>query len=1016
MGMRDTVEGTAAEQLDKDLRQTQATVRSIHERVYFRPLLEAFAGADAEDAALSPEAAAARLTAFGFVDARRTQAAVKELTRGLNRSSRLMQQLLPLLLDWLSQAPDPDLGLLLVRNLLTSGPTSRSLAETFRDSPAAAQSLCTVAGTSRLLGEILTHNPDLVARLPDPARLATRDRDGLVTTAEAALGMREGRTEQQGSLRRWQQRNLLGMAGRDLLGHAQVHEVGNDLTSLAEATLEAALAALEPTIPFAVIGLGRFGGAELAYASDLDVIFVHDAQGASGTDEAKRLATALMRYIGGTTPADRIYDIDADLRPEGRSGPLARSLGAFDVYWREHALTWERQAMTRARVVAGDRALGDAAPRHDRAPRVGRRPRRRGDPRDPAHEGPDRVGAHPAGRGPRLPPQARAGLALRHRVHGPDAPAAVRREGHRHPRRPAGPRRERGHGRRRRRGPGRRLRVLRAGAQPVVPREQRPRRLAADPARAAAVALPVARHHARQPARGLPPRHPPRPHGRRAGLLRPSGALTPPAASHDGRFAHRGDRWTQPPSGPSSTTPWSTPTATSSSTCPPCGTSSATTPAASSPTGSPRSPRRRRCDAGLDVETKRAHGLSRTGWWGVPARNTLDRATAMLPGLLYERLDELGIDVAVLYPTVGLTVMAIDDDEMRRAIARACNRYYAEAYGPYSDRLITVGVIPTYDPDEAIAELDHATGELGLKGFLFGGLVLRPAPGHEGDRTARWVDGLGLDSAHDYDPLWQRCSELGVSPTFHSTGIGFGSRVSPTNYVANHIGNFAAGTEAVCRSLFFGGAMTRFPELRFAFLEGGVAWACNLLADLVSHFEKRNIDALAHYDPRNLDRAQLDDLMARYADGLIAERTDRLDETLGFLSDPDEDPATLDEWAPSGIGSVADIVRVFTEQCFFGCEADDPMNALAFDSARSTPRAPACGRCSPPTSATGTSRTSPACCPRPGSWSRTASSTESSSATSCSATSCGCSPGPTPSSSPAPRSADEVTALLSPSA
>jgi glutamate-ammonia-ligase adenylyltransferase len=270
-----------------------------------------------------------------------------------------MQQLLPLLLDWLSQAPDPDLGLLLVRNLLTSGPTSRSLAETFRDSPAAARSLCAVAGTSRLLGEILSHNPDLVARLPDPGRLATRDREGLVSTAEAAVGMREGRTEQQASLRRWQQRNLLGIAARDLLGHGQVREVGNDLTSLAEATLEAALAALEPTIAFAVIGLGRFGGAELAYASDLDVVFVHDAQGASGTDEAKRLATALMRYVGGTTPADRIYDIDADLRPEGRSGPLARSLGAFDVYWREHALTWERQAMTRARVVAGDHTLGD---------------------------------------------------------------------------------------------------------------------------------------------------------------------------------------------------------------------------------------------------------------------------------------------------------------------------------------------------------------------------------------------------------------------------------------------------------------------------------------------------------------------------------------------------------------------------------------------------------------------------------------------------------------------------------
>ena len=110
-----------------------------------------------------------------------------------------------------------------------------------------------------------------------------------------------------------------------------------------------------------------------------------------------------------------------------------------------------------------------------------------------------------------------------------------------------------------------------------------------------------------------------------------------------------------------------------------------------------------------------------------------------------------------------------------------------------------------------------------------------------------------------------------------------------------------------------------------------MAWACNLLADIVGHFEKRNLEALSHYDPANLDRARLDELMDRYADGPIAARRDRLDETLGFLSDPDEDPATLDEWAPSGIGSVDDIVRVFTDQCFFGCEADDPMNALAFD-------------------------------------------------------------------------------------
>ena len=333
----------------------------------------------------------------------------------------------------------------------------------------------------------------------------------------------------------------------------------------------------------------------------------------------------------------------------------------------------------------------------------------------------------------------------------------------------------------------------------------------------------------------------------------------------------------------------------------------------------------------LDAATRRAQGISRTGWWGVPARNTLDRATAMIPKVLYDRLDSIGIDVAILYPTVGLIPMVLDDEELRRALARACNRYYAECYAEYGDRLLPVGIIPTSTPDEAIAELEYATSELGLRGFLFGGLVLRPTTGHEEVRPARWVDGLGLDSAYDYDPLWRRCADLGISPTFHSTGIGFGSRTSPTNYVANHLGNFAAGSEVVCRSLFLGGVPRRFPDLRFAFLEGGVAWACTLYADLIGHYAKRNRAALGHYDPKMLDRARVEELVRREGPVTFVDRLDRLSEALGFLSDPDEPVDGLDEFARSGITSPETIREVFTGQFFFGCEADDPTNAFAFD-------------------------------------------------------------------------------------
>ncbi|MEY2452171.1 MAG: [glutamine synthetase] adenylyltransferase / [glutamine synthetase]-adenylyl-L-tyrosine [Acidimicrobiaceae bacterium] len=353
LGYTGTVDASAAQRFLRDLRSHQRTVRAIHERLWFRPLLEAFAHDG--DRILTEEAAAARLTAFGFSDVERTRLAVRELTRGLTRSSRLMQQLLPLLLDWLSASPDPDLGLLGLRNLASGPQRSMELATAFRESPEVAQRLCRLLGTSRMLGQLLRRNPDMLESLGDPNEMRLRSRDELVEGTRAAVGWRPDPEERWPALKRFTDREGLRIAAHDVLDLIDVSDVGGALTNLAEATIEAAVSALEPTLPFAVIALGRLGSGELSYASDLDILFVYDGSTPADFAAAERIATTLLRDVGGHRP--HIYDLDADLRPEGKDGPLARTLDGFRTYYEHYAEPWERLAMVRARAVAGDRDL-----------------------------------------------------------------------------------------------------------------------------------------------------------------------------------------------------------------------------------------------------------------------------------------------------------------------------------------------------------------------------------------------------------------------------------------------------------------------------------------------------------------------------------------------------------------------------------------------------------------------------------------------------------------------------------
>jgi predicted TIM-barrel fold metal-dependent hydrolase len=309
--------------------------------------------------------------------------------------------------------------------------------------------------------------------------------------------------------------------------------------------------------------------------------------------------------------------------------------------------------------------------------------------------------------------------------------------------------------------------------------------------------------------------------------------------------------------------------------------------------------------------------------WGTPAKNTLDRATSVLPELLNYRLDQFGIDYALLYPGLPLVALSMEDPVLRRGAARGANRYYAEVFGPYSRRMQAVAAIPAFTPEEAIEELDYAVGTLGLKAVMFAGLITE----QDANGQTR-IRSLGHGSPYDYDPVWRRCQELRVVPTFHTPGRGLATRASPSNYVFNHLGHFAWAQEAICRSLIFGGVPKRFPDLRFAFLEGGVGWGCQLFADMVSHYEKRNRSAMPAYDPGAVDLPLYDELFVRYGPAAmqpsVAERRHH----------PAPSPFTVDEvddFREALIGSPEDIVDMFTRQFYFGCEGDDPLTAVAFD-------------------------------------------------------------------------------------
>ncbi|MEU0900306.1 bifunctional [glutamine synthetase] adenylyltransferase/[glutamine synthetase]-adenylyl-L-tyrosine phosphorylase [Streptomyces massasporeus] len=369
--------------LHREWRRHAGVVRRLHEKLFYRPLLDAVAQLATGEARLSTEAARERMVALGYADPASALRHLEALASGVTRKAAIQRTLLPVLLGWFADSADPDAGLLNFRKVSDALGKTPWYLRLLRDEGAAAQNLARVLSAGRLAPDLLMRAPEAVALLGDGdgGGLEPRPRAHLEQEIYAAVKRADAGAQAVTAARGVRRRELFRTAAADIVGSygteeqpaeadqgALVDRVGGAVSDLTAATLAGTLRAVVrdgwgddlPT-RFAVIGMGRFGGHELGYGSDADVLFVHEPRDGVDEREASQAANKVvseMRRLLQIPSADPPLLIDADLRPEGKSGPLVRTLPSYAAYYRRWALTWESHALLRAEPVAGDEGLG----------------------------------------------------------------------------------------------------------------------------------------------------------------------------------------------------------------------------------------------------------------------------------------------------------------------------------------------------------------------------------------------------------------------------------------------------------------------------------------------------------------------------------------------------------------------------------------------------------------------------------------------------------------------------------
>lgn len=351
---------SGAEDLIERWSRTKLEVRGLHERLFYRPLLSAVAALPDDGLTLSSEQAVARLGAIGFRDPKGALAHIGALTGGVSRRAAIQRHLLPVMLEWFADGADPDYGLLAFRRLSDDLGESYWFLRMLRDSSGAAKRLTNILSSSRFVGVLLERIPEAAAWLDREEELTARPLAALLDETASTLARHDDVVTASLAFRTARRREVLRLAIGAILGKVPVEELGRALSDVTTALLTGVLHALRPVddgIEFGIIAMGRYGGQELGFGSDADVLFVYRSTTASSEDAAARAKFLVGELTRHTEDLRLPFDLDIDLRPEGKNGPVVRSLDSYRAYYARWSLTWEAQALLRARSAVGDAAL-----------------------------------------------------------------------------------------------------------------------------------------------------------------------------------------------------------------------------------------------------------------------------------------------------------------------------------------------------------------------------------------------------------------------------------------------------------------------------------------------------------------------------------------------------------------------------------------------------------------------------------------------------------------------------------